>query len=533
MRSRSARECTENVNCLVGRPGRSARQRPTYLDVSHAALTFGERRPGPSRHSAWRRGTTGPQGVLHPWKQEKAGAAGHASWRRQLTTSQRCAPLFTPLAVAERTSTSEMRAASAIALVAWTPTATPRRAPFVGVRCADRELLIGAADLRDVDLPQPFSSWRRDPDEGTTTPSRAARGGVAVAESSSHEHLGVKAVGGDVPRPRRRAALRLARLPVDDARRSRRRTRCATRWGGGAGATRPTARAGGRSATTRRGRRRQRRMRPTRRPPTRGRRRRRRAGPIRTCSSLPRSTKRSRSRSSRAASSTRCPRSATSPRKSGSRTCWRSRARRLHLRVSAAAEAGEEEAFERVWRRWRRRQGRRRRRGGGVRRRRRRRRRVVVALRRPGGDLDAAALLPRRSRGRSEQSLSGSRRRPGGAFAPPETWWDLLERATTRAARAAAGPRARGGRRTPSPPRLRQKLAGGAGFRPPRAHLARSSSPRSRARRPDRARHGSVALAEPARVADERDRPARADRCAGRRLAEIGGGLQRSPRRRP
>ena len=206
------------------------------------------------------------------------------------------------------------------------------------------------------------------------------------------------------------------------------------------------------------------------------------------------------------------------------------------LRVSAAAEAGEEEAFERAF-------------GGaggggaggdgGD----------AAAECAVGGDddvassslcvdpaaiLDAAAPLPAAitQAFRTQSSawiLDGVQEAPSPYR---ETWWDLLERATTReAARAAAAALERrgGAGDAVAAEWLRQKLAEWEPRfdAPPRAHLASiflaevCLAPAGPIARAD----GSLALAEPARVADElivqRERVAKAWAAA---LAETGPG---------
>ena len=206
------------------------------------------------------------------------------------------------------------------------------------------------------------------------------------------------------------------------------------------------------------------------------------------------------------------------------------------LRVSAAAEAGEEEAFERAF-------------GGaggggaggdGD---------AAAAECAVGGDddvassslcvdpaaiLDAAAPLPAAitQAFRTQSSawiLDGVQEAPSPYR---ETWWDLLERATTReAARAAAAALERrgGAGDAVAAEWLRQKLAEWEPRfdAPPRAHLASiflaevCLAPAGPIARAD----GSLALAEPARVADElivqRERVAKAWAAA---LAETGPG---------
>ena len=206
------------------------------------------------------------------------------------------------------------------------------------------------------------------------------------------------------------------------------------------------------------------------------------------------------------------------------------------LRVSAAAEAGEEEAFERAF-------------GGaggggaggdgGN----------AAAECAVGGDddvaasslcvdpaaiLDAAAPLPAAitQAFRTQSSawiLDGVQEAPSPYR---ETWWDLLERATTReAARAAAAALERrgGAGDAVAAEWLRQKLAEWEPRfdAPPRAHLASiflaevCLAPAGPIARAD----GSLALAEPARVADElivqRERVAKAWAAA---LAETAAG---------
>ena len=186
----------EHRNCCMVNTGTMVKYPSTlqYLILYTVLACAPPRLRIPASQCLATRHSRSAEGVFHPWKAARGAALrGIASCAVSLhSVPRRCSQL------AVWTSSSEMLAVSALALVAWTPTTTPaawRRSSACALRRSRSPIC--AADPRDVDLLQSY--LLRAAIQTQLHYHLEFKNEVASRWLESflgHEHLGVKAVGG-------------------------------------------------------------------------------------------------------------------------------------------------------------------------------------------------------------------------------------------------------------------------------------------------------------------------------------------------